>query len=563
MRVRRSAASALAALLIAASALTPARADAAAQALSPWDAQLYAAAFDSMRKGDFAVAESKLSQVTDKCLVGLVEFQKLFHPTAYKATYAELNDWLAKYGDLPVASRVRALAKKRKLEGAADTTPLPMQAPSTAAPTIELNFRTWDDVAAAQDSAELPDDPAELLGPKAAREALNAGDLDGAIRLADQIGDPWVAGLAWWRKKNYAEAYRKFEQVALDVTGDGWVRSGAAYWAARAAVAKGSPQDAPQLLRVAAQFPRTFYGQIAERQLGLAPALRTGPVPYAARGTAQVFKAGGGGPELDTPAMRRFVQSNLRARRALALAQLGQRIDAGVELRAGLKEASDDQERADWTALALGINAMFASGADQQAVDPNDYPLPDLQPAGGFTVDKALVYALIRQETSFNSNAVSYAGAYGLMQLMPATAALIEGDDKLRKEPQRLLEPSTNLRVGQDYIHYLMSLGPISGDLLKMVAAYNGGPAPVFSTVKQLGPDADPLLVIESVPVPQARDYVERVMANYWVYRRLLGQDSPSLDAVAQGAKKIDAALDPRTAAPAFTASLATAPATP
>jgi soluble lytic murein transglycosylase-like protein len=149
------------------------------------------------------------------------------------------------------------------------------------------------------------------------------------------------------------------------------------------------------------------------------------------------------------------------------------------------------------------------------------------------------------------------------MQLMPATAAWLEGDDKLRKEPQRLLDPATNLRVGQDYVAYLMSQGPIGGDLLKMAAAYNGGPAPVFNTVKQLGPDADPLLVIESIPVPQARDYVERVMANYWVYRRLLGQDSPSLDAVAQGAKKIDFTLDPRTPEPTSLADATPAPATP
>jgi hypothetical protein len=85
----------------------------------------------------------------------------------------------------------------------------------------------------------------------------------------------------------------------------------------------------------------------------------------------------------------------------------------------------------------------------------------------------------------------------------------------------------------------------------------------VFNTVKQLGPDVDPLLVIESIPVPQARDYVERVMANYWVYRRLLGQDSPSLDAVAQGAKKIDFTLDPRTPEPTSLADATPAPATP
>jgi soluble lytic murein transglycosylase len=534
MKVRRSAASALAALIVAGSALFAGQAS-ASPALSPWDAQLYAAAFDAVKKGDFATADTKLAQVKDPCLVGVVKFQKLLHPTAYKATYQDLTEWLAKYADLPGAARVRTLAAKRK----------PVVALTTMADTTgtEGNERSWDSVAAAQvDTGPMP--APYVMDPKAARLALNAGDLDTASRLADVMDDRWTAGLAAFRKKNYDEAFRDFQQVALDLTEDSWVRSGGAYWAARSAIAKGEPNLAPDLLRVAAQFPRTFYGILAERQLGLEPApiRRGGPVPYMADASSPIVRASTNA-DFDTPELQRLIHDEPRAKRAVALAQLGQKVDAGLDVRAGLSESRDPQERRNWTKLALAINAMFPSGREAQGVDERDYPMPDYQVAGGLSVDRALLYALIRQESKFNPNAKSWAGAYGLMQVMPGTAALMEGDNSFKTSPDRLLDPTTNLRAGQAYMNYLFAQRPIAGDMMRAVAAYNGGPGPVFSAVKQQ-PDADALLMIESIPVPESRAYVERVMAGYWIYKRLLGEETKSLDAVIAGAKTVHFMMD-------------------
>lgn len=529
MKVRRSAFGALAALVIAASSMAAVSAEAAPQPLSPWDAQLYSAAFDAVKRGDFAGADAKVALIKDRCLVGMIEFEKLFHPK-YTASYEELVAWLDKYGDLPVAQRVWNLAVKRKPEGA----------PDPVRPGGPTEGRTWESVAAA---IADPDSITDPTGPKAAREALNAGDLDRAFRLADANGDRWTAGLAAYRKKNYPEAFRRFQQVALDVGEDSWLRAGGGYWAARSAIAMGRPDLAPQFLQIAAQFPRTFYGQIAERQLGWEPAVRRGPMPYQP-GPSPYAKASLAG--LETPQMQRFLASEPRAKRALALAQLGQRVDAGIELRSGFTSAVDEDTRNNWTTLALAVNDMFAGGRDMDIVDEHDYPMPDLQPVGGYTVDRALVYALIRQESRFDPRAHSGAGAYGLMQVMPATAAWLEGDDSLRRYPERLLDPAINLRVGQDYIAYLMTMAPIDGDLLRMVASYNGGPAPVFGTHKQM-PDADILLFIESIPVPQSRDYVEKVLANYWIYKHLMGEPTPSLDAVASGARKVNWTMDRAT----------------
>jgi soluble lytic murein transglycosylase-like protein len=531
MTVRRSVVSALAALVAGVSALAFTPAEAAPQALSPWDAQLYSAAFDAMRRGDFATAESNLAQVKDRCLVGLVEFEKLFKTKGYTASYQELTDWLQKYGDLPQAPRVWALAKKRKPDGAAD--PVPPASVTAAAP------RTWLTMEIAPLSPDTDIDPQD---PKAPRLALNAGDLQGALMLADAAGDRWTGGLAAYRMKDYPEAFRRFQLVALDVSEDAWARSRAGYWAARSAIAMGSPEKSPELLRVAAQFPRTFYGQIAERQLGLEPTAVNGPVPYEAMARSPIVRASINDADLDSPAMRKFIASEPRAKRALALAEVGQKVDAGIEIRAGLGFAHDDQTRAQWTALALGINAMFPNTAT--GAEPRDYPMPDLQPQGGFTIDKALVYALIRQESRFNAHAHSYAGAYGLMQVMPSNASWLERDPSFRRNPARLYDPAVNLRIGQDYILYLMSQPEISGDILKTVAAYDGGPAPVYESMKHMDYGADDLLTIESIPVPETRDYVEKVMANYWIYKRMLGEKTRTLDAVADGDHIAQVALD-------------------
>jgi hypothetical protein len=82
------------------------------------------------------------------------------------------------------------------------------------------------------------------------------------------------------------------------------------------------------------------------------------------------------------------------------------------------------------------------------------------------------------------------------------------------------------------------------GDLLRAVASYNAGPGPMLAALRRLGPDADPLLLIETIDVPQAREYVEKVVAAYWIYQRLTGGPLHTLDALAAGQILIPISLD-------------------
>ena len=220
-----------------------------------------------------------------------------------------------------------------------------------------------------------------------------------------------------------------------------------------------------------------------------------------------------------------------------------------MELRAALAGCKTEDERRRWIALAVALDAPMAALQDGRGdrFDPSDYPTPTLTPDGGFTLDPALVYAIVRQESRFNPSARSHVGATGLMQVMPSTAAWFTGDKRL-KRPGALRDPGANLRLGQDYFGYLLAKDYVGHDLLRAMAAYNGGSGPLLRTLEALGEDADPLMVIESLPYAETRNYVERVMANYWIYRQMFGADTPTLDAIASGAAVIDARLDRSTA---------------
>ncbi|WP_396594168.1 transglycosylase SLT domain-containing protein [Brevundimonas sp. R86498] len=495
-------------------------------ALSRADRLSYTTAFDALRRGDLEAARESARRANDHVLLGTVEFERLFHPD-HTASFEELSAWLTDYADLPTAQRVYALAMRRRPDGADEP-----RRPSGAFFT-----RTWDAVAASGGNSEA--DPA-----KAARVALNRDDLPEALRLGEAIGDWWVVGLAAWRSGDASRAFSAFERVAVDPTEDGWTRAGAGVWAARAAGQSGRHDRIQEFLRLSARWPATFYGQIALRQLGEEPViLNSGPRPYEAVvqrvSTAVDEPVGVNQREMDA-----FLQSEPRARRTVAFFEVGRRLDARDELRNGLRTATDRTRRL-WTGLARVLGPRLGvSGADGTRIDAADYPMPEIAPEGGWTLERSLVYAIARKESGFNAEARSPVGAYGLMQVMPTTAAEMTGDRGFVTEPTRLFQPATNVRLGQTYVNRMLARPEFGGDLLRAVASYNAGPGPMLDALRRLGPDPDPLLLIETIDVPQAREYVEKVVAAYWIYQRMTGGPVNTLDAVVAGQTRVPIHLD-------------------
>jgi soluble lytic murein transglycosylase-like protein len=274
-------------------------------------------------------------------------------------------------------------------------------------------------------------------------------------------------------------------------------------------------------MKRAAIYDRTFYGLIALRMLGVAPRPQ--------------WKSA----EL-TSARRALLRDERTTRRGLALLQLRAVSNAEVELHTASVDADPRLVEA---ILALadevklpGLAYKVATSARERAdriegLDAALYPLPPYVPREGYTVDRALVFAVMRQESAFNPRARSWAGAMGLMQLMPGTAQSVERQYMPERAGSDIYDPSHNVSLGQTYLRTL--LDDYSNNLFQAVPAYNAGPGNVN---RWLSSDtaSDPLLFVASIPINETRNYVEGVLSNYWIYRMRLGQRTESLDQVAQ-----------------------------
>jgi soluble lytic murein transglycosylase-like protein len=516
------------------------------EVLAPWDEKIYRAAFAAAEQGDFDSAENALSKAKDPLLVGQVMLVKLMHPSAYRASYDDLADWLEQYSDQAGAERVYALAVRRR----------PANGDQPKTPPYLTAAAGWGRVESAATAAGAGTAAADRSFR--ARDAYYSGDVGRAVTLASACGEHWIVGLSCYRLQRFEEAAAAFGRVAADEANDDWLRSGAHFWAARAlASGDAEPGEVIDLLRAAARTPWTFYGMIAERKLALwGDKLSFSP---PSRFNPRLIQIATCAPD-PAPDIG-LIKTSPRARRAAALMQVGRPIDAGQELRIGLALANTDKARRDWRGLILALNAPISSDSDRptpvsapppsrkpRRSGPEDYAAPELWPDGGFTLNKALVYSLVRKESGFNPFAISNAGAVGMMQLLPAAAARAAGDDNLLTNIIPLFDGPTNLRIGQDYFTWLMERGlgggPAGYDVLRAVAAYNAGAGTVLNTLKKFGPDTDSLLLIESLPALQTRDYVEKVVAGYWTYRRKFGESTATLDAVARGEKVIDIRID-------------------
>lgn len=145
--------------------------------------------------------------------------------------------------------------------------------------------------------------------------------------------------------------------------------------------------------------------------------------------------------------------------------------------------------------------------------------------------EKALIFSIIRQESIFNPDAKSHAGARGLMQLMPSTARQVAKKHKLKYRQKWLTsDPTYNLTLGSHYLNTLLK--EFDGSYILAIASYNAGPNNVKKWIKRFG---DPRTFkkaekvidwMELIPFPETQNYVQRVIENLQLYRHILGNGS-------------------------------------
>ncbi|WP_191061640.1 lytic transglycosylase domain-containing protein, partial [Geminicoccus harenae] len=211
---------------------------------------------------------------------------------------------------------------------------------------------------------------------------------------------------------------------------------------------------------------------------------------------------------------------------------------AELEIR-GLARRQDDPLLAEaiWKlteAMDLPPAAAVAAGPEVEPPGSGDYPVPKLR-TSHFVLDRALVLAVIRAESGFDQLAISSAGALGLMQIMPATAAAIAERKGIQLADGDLHDPLVNLKLGQAYLEFLMEQKEIGPNLILLAAAYNAGPSRVLQWLARDPQADDPLYFLESIPLVETRNYVKKVLSAYWAYQERFSQATTSLDELRLG----------------------------
>lgn len=541
------------------------------------DAIRYRSIFRLQEDGRWPAADRVIALVEDRMLMGPVLAQRYLHP-GYRGRYGELRDWLASYGDEPEARAIYAAALKRQPAGAQP--PARPTGPTLPVPAPRAGGNRQSDLGAAADRADArrrdaadlertrlkeeiariaPGDPrraAAILAGGAAKRLLDKRDMDDARGIlaqaylsagdarralaistggegADLPAAEWEAALAAWRLDRFGEARHHFEATAKSGGIPEALVAAASFWAARAELRSRRPELVNYWLGIAAAHPHSFYGLLARRTLGVDTYFDFEAKPFADADAGLLLSVASG-------------------RRALALIQVGESLRAEAELRAlaahadpGLLQALEAlADCADLPALSLQLAASLAD-SDGRAHDRSLFPVPRWTPRGGFTVDRALIFALMRQESQFLAHVQSPAGAIGLMQIMPATARSIARRAGLAVDGRGdFADPEINLMLAQEYIGELQQSDRIKDNLVLLAAAYNSGPGPIQRWMAAPKVRQDPLLFLESIPSRETRSFTQKVLANYWIYRLRLAQPTPDLDALARGNWPTYTALD-------------------
>ncbi len=368
---------------------------------------------------------------------------------------------------------------------------------------------------------------AELLA------AARAGDAASAARIAGGIDDGFAKGtdisqLSFPIRDDYTSLMWLGGTKALQSLGNGsqaaplfWrygaaartpqTRSKGFYWAGRAMAQAGNKSEADRYFGLAAAYPDQFYGMLALERLGRAlPAFnavpRTAPTPqqrsafYARPLTLAVREVARGA---DWPTAVRFFR------------EISDQAQTEVE-HVMVADLARELGRRD-----LGVILGQAAHADGYGeFHQIGYPLIPTPPGSNWT----MVHAITRQESQFAMNAVSHAGARGLMQLMPGTAREQAGKMGMSYNPGSLTtDAGYNLQLGNGYFARMMDY--YGGSYPLAAAAYNAGPGNVNKWLRSNGDprngSVDWIEWIERIPLSETRGYVQHVMENAVVYEAM------------------------------------------
>ncbi len=363
-----------------------------------------------------------------------------------------------------------------------------------------------------------------------AKAASNDGQFSLAYNIARQLPETYPAGtivserpfaerdtytdLAWLggqaamtqlgRPKDAVALFNLYANAAQSAQ----TRAKGLYWAGRAAEAAGQQELAASYYNSAGAFFDQFHGQLALERLGK---------PVAPPPTARVVEV--------SAAQRDAFERSPLVQAAKYLGAQGLWKEQTRFVRAIAAKATTDLDAILATELAQKINRPDLAvmiGRNARAAGLGDYlrtAFPQVQVPDDIAGSWTMIHAIARQESQFDRQIVSHAGARGLMQLMPGTARETAPVAGLSYDPLALYDTTYNVRLGSTYFGQMMDR--YTGSYVLAVAAYNAGPGNVDKWLRTIGDPRtgmDALTWIERIPLSETRDYVQRVLENAVVY---------------------------------------------
>ena len=538
------------------------------------DINIYKKIFDVQKKpikskksNEWKQVDRLISKLENKILLGNVYADRYLHPTGWRSSYEELRLWLEQYNDHPDATRIARIAIKRKpkksksfkeptpgfLNGYGNykqnllkpTFPLDNKRYKKYSYLTSLKFRR----AINKKNTRYAEN---LLNNKEVKRLLTKNELSQlrselsyayfiygkdykSIRQArislslSEKNKPlalWAGGLSSWRSKDIKQSEFFFNRLS-EVNGPDGIAAAGGYWSARAAYFIGNAEKANYHLKKAAERERTFYGSLAMASLG-----------YKYNPDFSL-------PEFDNKLLNK-IKSFKGGLRALALIEVEQFHKAAREFRKIIVKF--DTKYYPQLLNFFSKNNMPGLTFRMAAILRNDhnkvylgglYPIPSWEIETKDNRDRALIYAIARQESGFNPRAKSSSKAMGILQIIPSTAAFIMKDREysLRRSKNHLLyRPTDNIFIGSKYMKFLFDLPIVNNDLMWMLASYNAGPGNFKKWTKDKKyKDSDSLLMLESLPASETRNYIKLVLTNLWIYKVRFKEKNSILSVLASG----------------------------
>ena len=523
------------------------------------DAAIYAQIFILQDREKIDAAKKLENKLTDKFLMNEVLYQRYVSKT-YHTRGNELQSWMNKYYDMPGAERLAKMAKIKKASVRKPVTPSIVtgkeyieSAQSETWTVKTYNDKTTKNINKFKKAIRSGSSKTarRILEDKSFKSKLSDSDYgrlsgrlsflyytNGEYELAKKWGfvaadakseyGLWSMGLLYFKEQKYTEAQKYFSQI-LDLTQINNARkTEAAFWAGRCADINNENADARRYWKIAAAHPMSFYGALASTMLGSAPEY-------------EFFDQECSDEDIVT------LREDKYGKKALALIQVGRKDRAEQYLKYLVTAKSSDKMLHAVNAVSslygLPSVSILVSGVmrDRGILEINDdiiysaqYPLPNWEPMGGWSIDRALLLAITKQESGFKPTAKSGVGANGVMQLMPKTAKLVARKNSVKMSDIDMSNPEHNMFLGQQYIVDLLQQPLVQNNIIKMLIAYNAGIGNLAKFEKSFE-TKDPLLYIESFPAYETRSYIKRVMSNLWLYRARLNQPLTALQELADG----------------------------